>query len=191
MWCVTCCRSIFAWIGRPFRAPLFKEDPTYSAEWEWTKNYKPVKETPGEFVLEQAQQRVADSVATENNLNVFGDLLLRSAGTLSTILIAAVGACDLEFGWPVRVAVSCFLSAMVLVLWSRVQLECPVNPRIRDILESVDADENAAKASLAASLHARVEGMKIVNGWRAARLQLARFMLCLGVGSLLPIVFWA
>ncbi len=177
------------WLRSMLGPPNPRKDPAFQRENAWVAGYRADDSgVPGALVWDHAKARYADSVATSNDMNALADQLLRTGGVLATILIAAVAAFKLQAGWSVRVAFCWFVLSMFVVLWSRRPLDCPVHARIRDVLAGI-AQASNPEAWLSASLHKTVEGMRVVNNWRAARLAVAGILICAGVACLLPIAF--
>ncbi len=170
---------------------LSRPDPSADAvcrrEDAWVEQYSTVAlPVPGAVVLRHAEARWAESELAWKSLSEGADRLLRTAGLLATILVASVGGLDLPARWPIKLAFCCFLASILVVVWSRRPLDCPARARIRDVLEGIGEVESP-EAWLSASLHSTVEGLRVVNDWRAAWLQLASALLALGVVCLLPI----
>lgn len=169
-------------------SPKPDSDRHYIEEARWVQQYQPSHQVPGELVLEHAQSRYRESVNTFEELGNRADVLVRTAGTLAMILVAAVAALDLTAGWPVRLSLACLLLSMLVAVWSRRTLDLSVQPRIRDVLEGSPKAVHPS-AWLAASLHDVVEANRVINRWKARWIQAANILLCIAVGCLLPLVF--
>jgi len=172
-------------LGFYFRPPDPSADPACAAEAAWVADYQSTQQVPGPVVLEHARARYAEVSQCFESLNQSADRILRTAGLLAAVELAAVGAFHVLPGWPIRLSLASLVASMLAIVWSRRPTDCPMPPRIRDVLEGIDTAENP-EAWLAASYHGAVEALKVTNHWKAGWLGFACLLLSLAAAWLLP-----
>jgi len=169
-----------------WKEPYFRDDPSYREEEAWLDQYVTPENACGAFALEHARLKIAESNAAVASLDAKVAGVQTLAGTLSTMLTAAVAA----FHLPVSLAgasLLCFLGAMVVTLFARRSLIRPASANIRQVLERTVGMQDP-QAWLAASLHCSDAGAKVLQEWTAQQLWTATVLIITGVVCFFPMV---
>lgn len=175
------CQWLIGWFHYDYTT-----DPGYLREAAWIADFKPGDAKCGQFALEHARVKYAEVIDLVEQMDAkFADLQ-KTAATLATLLVAAVGAFKLPFGWP-AFSLVCFLLAMVFSIISRRAVLRPTQASVRNVLQSGCTDETAGW--LAASLHGSIEAHRVLQRWSARNLTLTGALICIGVTAFLPVIW--
>ena len=182
-------KRIVACVKSYWQPPNPKDDLICQAQAQWVEEYQPKKGVPGAFVLEHAQKVYGEFSASLERLDTKASELVRTSGTVATILVATLAAFDIGSGWAIAPSLFFFLGALMIGALSRRPVIRHSQASIRVVLERLPREEEDHEACLAASLHRTAEEMRIVQTWKARMVTRATFSLCWGVLGL-PLVFF-
>ena len=184
-------KRIVVWVKSYWQPPNPKDDLICQAHAQWVEEYQPKKGVPGEFVLAHARKVYGEFYASLETLDAKASELVRTSGTLATILVATVAAFDIGPGWAIAPSLVFFLGALMIGALTRRPITHHSQASVRALLERLPRDEKDHEAWLAASLHRTAEEMRITQKWKARMVNRATSSLCWGVLWLpLVLVFW-
>ena len=183
-------KRIVAWVKSYWQPPNPKDDLICQEQSQWADDYKPKKGVPGEFLLEHAQKVYGEFSASFETLDTKASELVRTSGTLATILVATVAAFDIASPWAIAPSLLLFLGALIIGALSRRPVIRHSQASIREVHDRLPREEGDHEAWLAASLHRTAEEMRIVQTWKARMVNRATFSLCWGTSFLLLVPFF-
>lgn len=174
-------------------APSAEADANFQNAVAWAREFTPEADKQSySTALDHAHRKYALSVDHFDAIDKKTDELMKTAVTLTTLLVAAAKALEIELTWWFYAAFACFLGAIVLAVITR-RPTLPETPgNVREVLSFVDDfrihDHFQIEALLAASFHCAVVGTQPLIRWKAQQLVRATSLFVLSV-LLLPLSF--
>ena len=177
---------VWCWPSKP------NEDCVYRDHADWARRYAPPNGVPGKFVLEHAREKYRETADVGRHLDDKAGKLLTTAGTLATILFAALAVFNLSHVWLSFPSIVCFLVAMILALRCAQPHWRSGLPTIREVVERFSDGKPGYEARLSATLHDAAEELRVLHRWKANMLLSATLSLGLGVVllALLAVCAW-
>lgn len=179
----------FQWIQELIWPTSYYEDDRYLAAKKWADGFTPKDDGLGEVILKHAKSCYDDMVRVLERQDDKGHRLLTSAGTMATIILAAIGAFKLPVVWPVAVCLTLLILAMIIL----VRVSWPVaragKAGIRDVTEFIGSADNPS-VWLAASLHKTVTIMHLHNERVARYHATAMSLICVALACLALSLFY-
>lgn len=172
--------------------PTPENDPVLREQAEWARSYQLKAGVPGEFVYQYARRMYDEAVEYFRVLDVKAGELLKTSGTLATILVAILGVFGDIASWVALPSLLCFLVSMVISAVSRSPVDRGAAPSIRSVLDKLPYEDGEHEARIAVSFHQAVEELLSPARWKAKTINLASWWLCAGVAwLLLPLIVWS
>ncbi len=174
-------------------APAIDQDSKFLEAQTWAKQFTPEADKSSySTALDHAHRKYSLSVDHFDAIDKKTDDLMKTAVTLTALLVAAVKALEIELGGWFYTAFACFIAAIVLCVISR-RPTLPQTPgNVREVLGFVEdfriKDSFQIEALLAASFHCAVVGTQPLIRWKSQQLTRATVLVVLGV-VLLPLSF--
>jgi hypothetical protein len=174
-------------------APAIETDAAYQDAIAWARDFTPEADRDSySAALDHAHRKYTLSIDHFDAIDKKTDDLMKTAVTLTALLVGAVKALEIELTWWFTAAFLCFISSIVLSVIAR-RPTLPETPgRVRDVLEFVEdfriQDRFQIEALLAASFHCAVVGTQPLIRWKAQQLLRATAVFILGI-LLLPFSF--
>ncbi|MGD9856348.1 MAG: hypothetical protein AB7U20_15490 [Planctomycetaceae bacterium] len=173
--------------------PSVESDENFQDAVAWAREFTPDADKDAySTALDHAHRKYALSVDHFDAIDKKTDELMKTAITLTALLVAAVKALEFEVTSWFYGAFACFLGAIILAVIAR-RLTLPETPgNVREVLGFVEDfrihDRYQVEALLAASFHCAVVGTQPLIRWKAQQLVRATALFILGV-LLLPLSF--
>jgi len=187
-------KRIRAWLRRippwmmSFLAPPNPDDDLICLQQEaWVESYQPKNGVHGAFVLEHARRVYEEFSSSLETLDAKALDLLRTSGALATILVATVAGFKIAPIWAVP-SLFFFLATAGIAVLSRRALARHSQATIRSVVEDSPQTGNDHEAWLAVSLHRTTEQMRVLQEWKARRVNWASWSLCLGLLALFVVL---
>jgi hypothetical protein len=174
-------------------APSIESDGPYQEAVVWAREFTPVADKNSySAALDHAHRKYALSVDHFDAIDKKTDDLMKTAVTLTALLVGAVKALQIDLTWWFTASFLCFIAAIILTVIARRPTLAETPGRVRDVLEFVEdfriQDRYQIEALLAASFHCAVVGTQPLIRWKAQQLLRATALFLLGV-LLLPFSF--
>ena len=171
-------------------APRIERDSPFDETTTWAREFTPEPDKESySTALDHAHRKYALSVDHFDAIDRKTDDLMKTAVTLTALLIAAVKALQVDFAGSFYAAFACFIASIALAVISR-RPTLPETPgSVREVLGFVEdfriQDRYQIEALLAASFHCAVVGTQPLIRWKAQQLTRATALFILGI-VLLP-----
>jgi hypothetical protein len=174
-------------------APAIERDAAYQEAIAWARDFTPEAEKEWySTALDHAHRNYTLTVDHFDAIDRKTDDLMKTAVTLTALLVGAVKALNIELTWWFSVAFVCFLAAIVLAVMARRPTLQATPGDVREVLGFVEDfrinDRYQIEALLAASFHCAVVGTQPLIRWKAQQLVRATALFVLGI-LLLPLSF--
>jgi len=174
-----------------FRPRNRTDDDAWQTENAWVQQFLTDDADLGQRVLGHAIRRYDESVKRFERLDARAAELIRTAGMLAGIEVAAYSALrPAAAPWPFFVAsLVCLVVVVFVCIVVRAPRRRPMMLSVRELADgAVTAAVEQRDSWQAGSLHLTTEGYFVVNNWMASGLAIAHYVFATAVALLVP---WA
>lgn len=152
-----------------FVPPRWQTGPIYRDQAAWVAKFEVDKARHGPLALEQARINYDETARHFEALDAKSAELLRTAGTLASVIVVAVANFHLAAGFGVKMALICLLFSMGLSMLCRRAVLRPAAPSVRQLMEPLADPREAVEGQFPeipqphAWLAASIEGASIAH----------------------------
>jgi len=190
-------RRFMAWLGswrRMWKLPNLDKDAWVREAEQWVNDYTPMnKPELYSVALKYAEQRYEQATQAYESMDKKADDLMRTAGTLSAVLVTLAKLFEMTRPITIVPAVICLVASVILAARVRWPMDFRTPMDTQNLMLVVDnpnvTDKHVVEAVAAASYHAATVGLLVLIRWKATLLERSAGMFCVGLVllALIPI----
>jgi hypothetical protein len=187
-----------AWTIGLFVPPYWKSGAHYLSVSEWARTFRSSDARHGELALEQARRNYDEASKIFEGLDAKSAQLLQTAGTMGTIVFAAIAGFKLPVDAWMTSTFVLLLASMAIAIFGRWPMLRPTPAGVRELMAPL-GDPAALKegefhqipnpeAWLAASLEATTMGLRGLEEWKSRNVRVASVLVALAMLCLVPAI---